>query len=1071
MPKRSDIKKILIIGSGPVIIGQACEYDYFGTQACKALKSLGYEIVLVNSNPSTIMTDEKIADVTYIEPLNIKRITDIISKERPDALLSNMGGETSLNLTTELSNSGILDKYGVKIIGTQSGAIEIGEDRIAFKNAMHLLSIEMPLSKEAFSIEEAEEIATEIGFPVVVRSAYATSGVGGGIAYNLEELQQIVARGIHASMIGQVLIEESVCGWEELELEVLRDSKNEKITACFVENIDPMGVHTGDSLCVSPMLTVSKDLQKKLERYAFSIVESIGLIGCVNLQFAHNPKTGRIVMVEINPYANMTTAFASKATGLPIAFVSALLAVGVTLDEIPYRGSEMLKNYRQSQDYVAVKFARWAFDKFKGVEDKLGTQMQAVGEVMSVGKTYQEALQKAIRSLEIGRCGLGLVKKYRSLERAELMQKLVAPSSDTQFIIYEALKKGATVQEIFELTKIKVWFLEQMQELVVLEGAITADAPEISIGVLARAKGFGFSDKYLAHLLKVKEEKIREIRNANGIKPAWESVSSEVGGKSSYYFSTYNGAQTQGNQQTEKSVIILGGGPNRIGQGIEFDYCCVHASKALNSLGFKSIVINCNPETISTDSASADKLYFEPLTVEDVLAICERENPLGVIVQFGGYTPMNIANELKHAGVNILGTDPETNDLVKDRGVFRKMMEKLDIPTPESGTIDNVDDALKVASEIGYPVIVRLALELKGKAMEVVHDGEMLRHYVNTAALVNPESPIMIDRFLENALECEVDALADGTDSFFPVVMEHIEYAGIHSGDSACVIPPVNISLEQLSLMREYSSKIAKHLGVIGLMNVQFAIENGKVLVLEANPRASRTVPLVSKVCNFALIQKATELIMSKHTGSSISVSKLEAPVIKHFGVKEAVFPFNMFPEVDPILGPEMRSTGAVLGLAETFGLAFYKALESAGTTLPLSGSILVSVNEDDRESCVPAVKYFEKLGFKIKATRGTHAYITAHGVKAEIINKLFEGRPNIEDAIKNGELNLVINTPSGKQSSNDDSYIRKAAIKFAIPYITTLTAAMASAKGIDDRLFLNIDNVRSLQKYYEEVD
>jgi len=1088
MPKRSDIKKILIIGSGPIIIGQACEFDYSGTQACKALKGLGYEIVLVNSNPATIMTDPKVADVTYIEPLNIKRLTDIIAKERPDALLPNLGGQMALNLSLELSNAGILDKYAVKVIGVQLDAIERGEDRIAFKNTMHALGIEMPLSKEAYTVDEAADIAAEIGYPVVIRPAFTMGGTGGGIAYNIEELQVIVSRGIQASMVGQVLIEESVLGWEELELEVVRDAKNHMITICFIENIDPMGVHTGDSFCAAPMLTISPELQKKLQDYSYSIVESIGVIGGTNVQFAHDPQTGRVVIIEINPRTSRSSALASKATGFPIAYISSLLAAGLTLDEIPYWKGGTLDQYVPTGDYVVIKFARWAFEKFKGVEDRLGTQMRAVGEVMSIGRTYKEAFQKAIRSLESGRYGLGFAKKFNTLEKDDLMQLLAIPTSERQFIIYEALRKGATVDEVFALTKIKHWFLTQMKELVELENEILLYKKRVMpAATLIQAKKDGFSDKYIAKLLGVPEEYIRMQRNTLGIVEEWDFVPVSGVNNAEYYYSTYNGLGTLGKavkeariaqglqpvnelKSKEKRVIILGGGPNRIGQGIEFDYCCVHAAFALRDLGFDTIMINCNPETVSTDYDTSSKLYFEPLTVEDVLSICEHEQPLGVIVQFGGQTPLNIAEELKQAGVNILGTAPEIIDLAEDRDLFRNMMEKMGIPMPESGMASNVDEAIANANAIGYPVMVRPSFVLGGRAMEVIHDEEMLRQYVDTAVLVSPDRPILIDRFLENALECEADALADGTNAFVPAVMEHIEYAGIHSGDSACVIPPVNITEAQLSTIREYTRKIASELGVVGLMNIQYAIENGKIYVLEANPRASRTVPLVSKVCNFEMVKIATGLIMAPFTGKPVDLSVMKPPVIKHFGVKEAVFPFNMFPEVDPILGPEMRSTGEVLGLAETFGLAFYKALEGAKTILPLSGTILLSVNEDDRPESVAVAKYFEKLGFKIKATRGTHAYITAQGVKAEVINKLYEGRPNIEDAIKNGELQMVINTPVGKRSSNDDSYIRKAAIKFAIPYITTLTAAMASAKGIDDRMFLNIDNVQSLQKYHESI-
>ncbi|MEI6132051.1 MAG: carbamoyl-phosphate synthase large subunit [Bacillota bacterium] len=1058
MPKKVDIKKILIIGAGPVVIGQGSESDLSATQACNVLKEIGYETVLVNSNPASIMTDLETATVTYVEPLNIKRLTDIISKERPDALLPNVGGQTSINLSAELFNSGILDKYGVKLIGTRIEAIEIAEDRIAFKNAMSGLGIEMPLSKDAFSTDEAAEIAQEIGYPVVIRPAYAIGGIGGGIAYNAEELTTVVNRGIQSSMVGQVFVEESVLGWNELELEVLRDVDGNKLTACFIENIDPMGIHTGDSFCVTPMLTVSQELQNKIEKLSFAISDSLKIIGCLNLQFAHNLTTGRLVMVEINPHTSMTSAFASKATGLQIAKISTQLAVGISLEEI-----NISKNKEQN---IVVKAPRWAFEKFKGAQDKLDTQMHSVGEVIGIGMSFKEALQKAIRSLEIGRHGIGHVSKLMTLEKADILQTLATPTSERIFAIYEAFVKGATIEEVQQLTKINAWYLNQISELVDLEKEVQKfKVTDIPVELLARAKKDGFSDKYLAKLTSGSHEEIMGLRIAKGILPGWGTVKNKVNIEEEYYYSSYLTSEV-GPKVSSKSVVILGGGPNRIGQGIEFDYCCVHAAKALKSMGFEPIMINCNPGALSTDFGISDKLFIDPLTMEAVISICNAQKPLGVIVQFGGYTPLNIAQGLKNAGINIIGSSPEVFDIVKDRDGFRKLMSEMNIPTPESGNAKDLEEAIKIAEKIGYPVLVRLALELSGKAIEVVRDEEMLKNYVINATLINPNGPIMIDRFLENALECEVDALVGGGKAFIPTVMEHIEYAGIHSGDSACVIPPVNISPAQLELMQQYTTKIAERIGATGLMNMQFAIENGKVMVLEANPRASRTVPLVQKVCNFDLIKNATKLIMAQLTGESPDVSAMKAPVIEHFGVKEAVFPFNMFPQVDPLLGPEMRSTGSVLGLAETFGLAFYKALEGEGTVLPLSGTILVSVNDSDREACVPVMKYFEKLGFKIKATRGTHTFITSKGVKAEIINKLFEGRPNIEDAIKNNELQMIINTPSGKRSSTDDSYIRKAAIKYGIPYITTITAAMACAKGIDDRLFLNIDNIRALQEY-----
>ena len=1075
----------MIIGSGPIIIGQACEFDYSGTQACKALRSLGYRIILVNSNPATIMTDPLVADVTYIEPLNVARLTEIIAKERPDALLPNLGGQSGLNLSSELYKAGVLDKYGVKVIGVQLDAIERGEDRIEFKKTMDKLGVEMPRSFAALTVERAEEVAAELGYPVVIRPAFTMGGTGGGLVYNKEELQIVANRGIQASLIGQILIEESVLGWEELEVEVVRDSKNQMIAICMIENIDPMGVHTGDSFCSAPMLTIKEDLQERLKQTAFNVVSEIEVVGGTNVQFAHDPATGRVVIIEINPRTSRSSALASKATGFPIAYVSSLLAAGLTLDEIPYWKEGTLEKYTPYGDYVVLKFARWAFEKFSGIEDKLGTQMRAVGEVMSIGRTFKEAFQKAIRSLEIGRSGLGFAKNFNELSAEELLQKIVSPNSERYFAIYEALRKGVSAEEIFNLTGIKTYFLEQMAELVELEKEILAYKKRaLPDELLVRAKKDGFADKYLAKLLEVPEEYIRLHRKIVGIQEEWDVVPVS-GADAEYFYSTYNGLGKLGGElnasrekrgikaKTEadgrKKVIVLGGGPNRIGQGIEFDYCCVHTAFALRESGFETIMINCNPETVSTDYDTSDKLYFEPLTVEDVLSICQHEQPLGVIVQFGGQTPLNIAMELKKAGVPILGTSPEVIALAEDRDLFRKMMDQMNIPMPESAMARNYEEAVAVANEIRYPVMVRPSYVLGGRAMEIVFDNEQLKNYIQVnAQYISNDAPILIDRFLDNALECEADALADGGHAFVPTIMEHIEYAGVHSGDSACVIPTINITDEQTETIRDYTCKIAGELGVVGLMNIQYAIHQGKVYVLEANPRASRTVPLVSKVCNLNMANIAARLIMKNHTGISIDLSAMKKPEVPYYGVKEAVFPFNMFPEVDPVLGPEMRSTGEVLGLSDSFGLAFYKALEAGKSILPLSGSVLISVAEKDIEELVEVAKRFEQLGFRILATRGTHAYLTDKGVRAEVINKLYEGRPNIEDAIKNRQLDIIINTPSGSKRSNvDDSYIRKSAIKYNIPYMTTLTAALAGVKGIAEKVKRPNENVYSLQEYH----
>lgn len=1050
MPKRTDINKVLIIGSGPIIIGQACEFDYSGTQACKALRKLGYEIVLVNSNPATIMTDPEIADVTYIEPLNVERLEQIIAKERPDALLPNLGGQSGLNLCAELANAGVLEKYNVQVIGVQVDAIERGEDRVEFKKSMEAIGIEMARSEVSYSVEEALEIADRLGYPVVLRPAYTMGGAGGGLVYNKEELKTVCARGLQASLVGQVLVEESILGWEELELEVVRDAEGNMITVCFIENIDPLGVHTGDSFCSAPMLTISEELQKRLQEQAYRIVDSVQVIGGTNVQFAHDPVSDRIVVIEINPRTSRSSALASKATGFPIALVSAMLAAGLTLKDIECGKYGTLDKYVPDGDYVVIKFARWAFEKFKGVEDKLGTQMRAVGEVMSIGKTYKEAFQKAIRSLEIGRYGLGYAKDYNAKTKEELMLMLANPSSDRHFIMYEALRKGAAVDEIFEATKVKHYFIEQMKELVEEEEALAKSKGSLpSDDALISAKKNGFSDKYLSQILEIPEADIRNRRIELGVEEAWEGVHVSGTPDSAYYYSTYN-AEDKNPVKTDKpKIMILGGGPNRIGQGIEFDYCCVHASLALKKLGFETIIANCNPETVSTDYDTSDKLYFEPLTLEDVLSIYHKEKPLGVIAQFGGQTPLNLAAELEKNGVKILGTSPKVIDLAEDRDLFRAMMDKLEIPMPEAGMATTVEEALSIANRIGYPVMVRPSYVLGGRGMEVVYDDESMEGYMKAAVGVTPDRPILIDRFLNHALECEADAISDGTHAFVPAVMEHIELAGIHSGDSACIIPSVHITEDNVKTIKEYTKKIAEEMHVKGLMNMQYAIENGKVYVLEANPRASRTVPLVSKVCNIRMVPLATDIITSELTGRPSPVPALKEQEIPYYGVKEAVFPFNMFPEVDPILGPEMRSTGEVLGLSTYYGEAFYKAQEATQTRLPLSGTVLISVNRKDKPEVVETAKLFAQAGFKIVATGTTHQLITEAGIEASLVKKLYEGRPNILDLITNGEIDLIVNSPIGKDSVHDDSYLRKAAIKAKIPYMTTIAAAKATAKGI----------------------
>ena len=1071
MSQRKDIHKVLIIGSGPIIIGQACEFDYSGTQACKALRNLGYEIVLVNSNPATIMTDPEIADVTYIEPLNAERIEQIIAKERPDALLPNLGGQSGLNLCSELAKKGVLDKYHVQVIGVQVDAIERGEDRIEFKKTMESLGIEMARSEVAYSVEQALEIADRLGYPVVLRPAYTMGGTGGGLVYNVEELEKVCARGLQASLVGQVLVEESILGWEELELEVVRDADNNMITVCFIENIDPLGVHTGDSFCSAPMLTISEEVQKRLQEKSYRIVESIQVIGGTNVQWAHDPVTDRDIIIEINPRTSRSSALASKATGFPIALVSAMLATGLTLKDIPCGKYGTLDKYVPDGDYVVIKFARWAFEKFKGVEDKLGTQMRAVGEVMSIGKTYKEAFQKAIRSLETGRYGLGHARDFDNKSKEELLKMLITPSSERHFVMYEALRKGATVEEIHELTKVKHYFIEQMKELVEEEEALLSFKGGLpSDDALISAKKDGFSDKYLSQILSVSEDEIRERRIALGVEENWEGVHVSGTQDSAYYYSTYNGTDKNPVRTEKPKIMILGGGPNRIGQGIEFDYCCVHASLALKKLGFETIIVNCNPETVSTDYDTSDKLYFEPLTLEDVLSIYRKEKPVGVIAQFGGQTPLNLAAELEKNGVKILGTAPSVIDLAEDRDQFRAMMDKLEIPMPESGMAVDVEEALAIAERIGYPVMVRPSYVLGGRGMEVVYDPESMKGYMAAAVGVTPDRPILIDRFLNHATECEADAISDGVHAFVPAVMEHIELAGVHSGDSACIIPSKHLSEENVKTIKEYTRKIAEEMHVQGLMNMQYAIENGKVYVLEANPRASRTVPLVSKVCDIRMVPLAIDIVTAELTGRPSPVPALKERNIPYYGVKEAVFPFNMFQEVDPVLGPEMRSTGEVLGLSRFWGEAFFKAQEATQTKLPLEGTVLISVNDKDKPEVVELAREFVNTGFRIIASKNTCKLIREAGIEAEMINKLQEGRPNMLDLITNGKIDLIVNTPIGQERQWDDSYLRKAAIKKKVPYMTTIAAAKATVSGIKSMKMKGCGEVRSLQELHSEI-
>jgi len=1065
MPRRNDIHKVLIIGSGPIIIGQACEFDYSGTQACKALKEEGYEVVLVNSNPATIMTDPGMADKTYIEPLTMESLEKIIEKEKPDALLPNLGGQTGLNLSSSLHKAGVLKKHNVEVIGVKTDAIERGEDRLAFKETMNKLEIPLPKSEISHSVEEAEGIAEKLGYPVVLRPAYTMGGTGGGIAYNIEELRTIVSRGLSVSIVGQVLVEEAVIGWEELELEVVRDAKNQKITVCFIENIDAMGVHTGDSFCSAPMLTVPEPLQKKMQDYSYKIVEAIGVIGGTNIQFAHNLVDDRLVVIEINPRTSRSSALASKATGFPIARISTKLAAGLTMDEIPYWRKGTLEKYEPWGDYVVIKFARWAFAKFPQAKDMLGTQMRAVGEVMSIGKTFKEAFQKSIRSLEIKRYGLG-VEKFKQLSSDELQRRVSYPSSERIFLIYEALRRGNTVEDLYKVTHIGRWFLQEMKDLVDFEQELLKVSwNQLSKEMLFKAKEWGFSDRYLSELLKVKEKDVREKRIKLGKLECYDAVPVSGVENAAYYYSTYVGKDKVEVSPNDKKILILGGGPNRIGQGIEFDYTCVHAAFALRDEGYESVMVNCNPETVSTDYDTSNKLYFEPLTVEDVLTIYEKEKPYGAIVQFGGQTPLNIAQELKDNGVNILGTSPESIRLAEDREYFRKRMIELGVPQPESGTARSTEEAVAIANKIGYPLMVRPSFVLGGRGMEVIYDETMLKRYAKEAIQVSPEYPMLIDRFLEQAVETEVDALADGENCFVASVMEHIELAGVHSGDSACVIPSRTIKKEHLETIEKYTAQIAKELKVIGLINIQYAICDDKVYILEANPRASRTVPIVSKMTGISIARIATQIMLGRRLSD---FPELKIQKLPYVGVKEAVFPFNMFPEVDPLLGPEMRATGEVMGIGDTFGLAFYKAEAAAGSKLPLEGNVLLTVADKDKKFLLPIAKRIKAAGLKIFSTDGTSRFLEENGIDNTPIKKLHEGRPNIADAIKNKEIQLVINTPVGSGSKYDDSYIRMKAIQHKVPYITSMAAAQASIEGIEAAKQSQIIP-KSLQEYHQE--
>ncbi len=1058
-------KKVLIIGSGPIIIGQAAEFDYAGAQACKAMREEGIVSVLVNSNPATIMTDEGIADVTYIEPLTIDMVARIIEKERPDGLLPTLGGQTGLNLAVGLADAGILEQYNVRSLGTPIQTIRNAEDRELFKQLLISIGEPVPSSYSVNTIDQAREVAKKLGLPLVVRPAYTLGGTGGGIANNWEELEYVVSRGLSSSPISQVLLEQSVAGWKEIEYEVMRDSANNCITVCNMENFDPMGVHTGDSIVVAPSQTLTNKEYQTLRTASLNIIRALGIEGGCNVQFALDPASSNYYVIEVNPRVSRSSALASKATGYPIARVASKIAVGKTLDQIPNQVTgKTMASFEPALDYVVVKIPTWPFDKFSPNNRKIGTQMKATGEAMAIDRCFEAALQKAVRSLETNR--KSLLWEAPEWEWASDINAFPLEPNDLRlWAITSALRKGISPEEISERTRIDLWFTKKLKNIVEMENKLRSEP--LTKELMWQVKRLGFADEQIAELVGGSRTHINELRESWGIQAVYKTVdtcAAEFDASTPYYYSTYE-IENEAQPTSREKAIVVGSGPIRIGQGIEFDYCCVHASYALRDDGYETIMVNCNPETVSTDFDTSDRLYFEPLTVEDVINIYRTEKPLGVIVQFGGQTPLNIAEELEKSGVKILGTSVNSIDIASDRGRFREMMQKFGIPMPESGTAESLEEALEIARRIGYPIILRPSYVLGGRGMEIVHDEAGLRQYVSTAVKVMPGRPVLIERYLEDAIETEADALSDGEEVIIPAIMEHIEYAGVHSGDAACVLPPVSLPKKHIETIEKYTKRIAMELEVVGLMNVQYAICKDTVYVIEANPRASRTVPVVSKVCAIPMARLATQLIM----GKKLKDLGLKNNRIPHYGVKESVFPFTMFPDVDPVLRPEMKSTGEVLGIAESFNLAFWKAQEAV-VPLPKKGTVLITVSEQDRQKAADIAKEFIKLGFNIKSTAGTRAYFRERGIDSEPVLKEYEGRPNITDAIKNREIHLVINTPSGKLSSHDDSYIRKAAIRYRVPYITTLAAAMAAAKGIQASL-KTAPYVKSLQSYHQDIN
>ncbi len=1069
MPKRKDLKKILIIGSGPIIIGQACEFDYSGTQGCKVLKEEGYEVILVNSNPATIMTDPEFADKTYIEPLTVEFVEKIIKKERPDALLPTLGGQTGLNISVSLEKEKILEKYGVELLGANIDVINKAEDRDKFKKAMGNIGLYVPPSRYAHSLEEALKFSEELKFPLVVRPSFTLGGLGGGVAFNKEEFVDIVVRGLDLSPTAEVLIEKSVAGWKEFELEVMRDKKDNVVIVCSIENFDPMGVHTGDSITVAPAQTLSDAEYQQMRNAALRIIREIGVeTGGSNIQFAINPDNGKLAVIEMNPRVSRSSALASKATGFPIAKIAAKLAVGYTLDEIP---NDITKEtpacFEPSIDYVVVKFPRWAFEKFPGTDSSLTTRMKSVGEAMAIGRTFKQALQKAIRSLEIDRYGLGS-DGYNNIDESILNEKLSVPNQDRVFYIKHAFEMGKSVSEIYSYTKIDPWFLHNIKQLVDFEKEFKCkNIKGVGPKALREAKKLGYSDIQIASLCNSTEGEVSRLREKLNITVTFKTVdtcAAEFEAYTPYYYSTYE-TEDEVKPSGKKKIVILGSGPNRIGQGIEFDYCCVHASFALNEDGYETIMVNCNPETVSTDYDTSDRLYFEPLTFEDVLNIIKAEKPVGVIVQFGGQTPLKLAMALQKAGVNILGTSPDSIDLAEDRKRFGAMLNKLGIPQPDNGTAMNIREAKKIAANIGYPVLVRPSYVLGGRAMSIVYNESSLINYVRDAALVSPDRPILIDKFLERAIEVDVDAVFDGQELFIGGIMEHIEEAGIHSGDSACVIPPFTLGSKVIENIRDYTLKIARELKVRGLMNIQYAIKNSKVFVLEANPRASRTIPFISKSINIPLAKIAARVMTGKKL-KDLDFERKDSTKLNYFSIKEAVMPFNRFPGIDTILGPEMKSTGEVMGIDSNFGVAFAKSQIATNQKFPVKGTVFISVSDKDKEDIVEIARSFRDMDFNIIATQGTGEFLESKNIKCDRVLKIREGRPNVMDLIKNGALDLIINTPEGSSARSDGYYLRTAAVLHNVPSITTISGAAAVVQGIKELRSNFKVNVKAIQEY-----